>query len=160
MDKVIQIITTGGTIDKVKNESGELGFGKDHIEDMLKQANITVKYQIDKLMQKDSLDMTEADRDTILKECHHDKQEKIIITHGTDTMTQTAKYLSCMKHKTVVLTGAMIPYSEPNSDALFNLGAAFIAVQHLPHGVYIAMNGKVFSIECQKNKDLGVFEEE
>jgi L-asparaginase len=108
----------------------------------------------------DSLDMTEEDRQIILEYCKRTKEDKIVITHGTDTMVETAKELSKIKDKTIILTGAMIPYQFGSSDGLFNLGAALAFVQTLPHGVYIAMNGKYFNGDnVKKNTDIGEFEE-
>ena len=132
---VIRILTTGGTFDKKYNE-------------------------IDRVMMIDSLDMTEKDRLMIAEKCLETPEARIVITHGTDTMVDTARILAgSVKEKTIVLTGAMIPYSFGNSDGMFNLGSVISFVQLLPHGVYIAMNGECFTWDnVQKNRELGRFE--
>lgn len=142
----IRIIITGGTIDKIYDPKDQrFEFRKTHIKSMLKEGRYLENVVIDKLMLKDSLSMTDKDRLKILYECKRSMQSKIVITHGTDTMTKTAKVLGKnMKNKTVILTGAMEPASLDKTDALFNLGGAIIAVQQLKHGVYIVMNGRVF----------------
>ena len=157
----IKLIVTGGTIDKVYNESnGELAFSGTHINEMLGQARCEVPVSIKNLMLIDSLDMVDKDRQEILSECENSKESKIVITHGTDTMTETAEKLGkSIKDKTIVLLGAMIPFSLKESDALFNLGCAIIAVQCLQPDVYIAMNGKIFTWgNVNKNKEKGIFE--
>jgi L-asparaginase len=156
----IKLFSTGGTIAKRYDElSGELLFDKEHIQKMLSQGRCTAKIEAVPLMIKDSLEMNEHDRDIIFKACKETTKEKIIITHGTDTMVESAKILSTIKDKTIVFTGAMIPYAFKNSDALFNISAAITAVQILPAGIYICMNGKVFSWEnVTKNKKKGIFE--
>lgn len=162
----INIFITGGTIDSQYNElNGKLIYTRtspsSHLDGMLKVARCTAEIETEILMLKDSLEMTDSDRTKILQKCEERKGDKIIITHGTDTMVETAKVLGeNVKNKTIVLLGAMIPYSFGNSDSLFNLGCAISAVQLLPKGVYITMNGKIFPFNnVRKNRTLGVFEE-
>ncbi len=144
---MLKILITGGTLDKEYNPlNGELVYGKTHVEEMLKQANHKTDVVLEEVMLLDSLDMTEAQRQEILQRCKDSKEDKIIITHGTDTMVETAKLLGeNIKDKTIVLTGSMVPYRFKDSDTLFNLGSAFTAVQTLTGGVFIAMQGKVFT---------------
>jgi L-asparaginase len=156
----IKILITGGTIDKMYNHlNGELIFTKSNLPEMLKQARCTLKVKMQTLLLKDSLDMNDDDREKILRACRNCTEDKIVITHGTDTMPETAKVLGKgIKNKTIVLLGAMIPYSFGNSDALFNLGCAISAVQCLQQGVYISMNGNIFSCDnVKKNKEKGEF---
>jgi L-asparaginase len=158
----IRIFVTGGTFDKEYNElNGSLFFKDTHIHEMLKLGRSKAPIEIRTLMMMDSIDMTEDDRDLIASNCLKSEFEKIIITHGTDTMVETAKVIAeKVKDKTIILTGAMIPYKFGSSDGLFNLGAAIAYVQTLPHGVYIAMNGRYFNWDnCRKNKVIGEFEE-
>ena len=157
----IKIFVTGGTFDKEYNEiSGELYFNNTHVREILDLGRAQVDVKIKELMLLDSLDMTNQHRITILENCIQTNDEKIIITHGTDTMVKTAKYLAKANlKKTIVLTGAMIPYKFGSSDGLFNLGCALAFVQSLKSGVYIAMNGKVFDWDkVVKNKTTGKFE--
>lgn len=157
----IRLFITGGTIDKSYHmQSGHLHFVDSHIPAMLAEGRCKADYELDKILLKDSLEMTESDRLLIAQKCQQAEQCKIIITHGTDTMIDTARFLSeQITDKTIVLTGAMIPYVFNKSDSLFNLGTAFAAVQTLPFGVYIAMNGCIFNAhEVIKNRDDGVFE--
>jgi L-asparaginase len=158
-NKKIDLIITGGTISKVYNElTGELVCDASHIHDILEIGRSKVDINIKTLMLKDSLDMDENDREMILTTCNHSSSH-IIITHGTDTIVQSAKKLSSIRDKTIVLTGAMIPYAFKNSDAVFNLGVAVGAVSVLNSGVYICMNGKIFEWDgVVKNKELGIFE--
>jgi len=159
---IIKIFVTGGTFDKEYNElNGELFFKETHLYEMLKLGRCRLEFDITTLMMIDSLDMTDSDRDIILENCISAKEKKIVITHGTDTMVETARVIAgSVKDKTIVLTGAMIPYKFGSSDGLFNLGSALAFVQTLPHGVYIAMNGKYFNWDnVRKNKMTGVFEE-
>ena len=156
----IRIFVTGGTFDKEYDEiNGNLYFKKTHIREMLDLGRSKIDINISTLMMKDSLEMKNEDRALILDNCLKAKEDKIIITHGTDTMVETAKSIASRKlNKTVVLTGAMIPYKFGSSDGLFNLGAAIGFVQSLNHGVYIAMNGKYFNHdEVEKNNDIGEF---
>ncbi len=158
----IKILITGGTFDKEYDEiNGTLYFKDTHVPEMLKLGRCRLDIQIRTVMMIDSLDMTEADRQLILENCKKSPEKKIVITHGTDTMVETAKVLGeNIKGKTIVLTGAMIPYAFGSSDGLFNLGSALSFVQALPHGVYIAMNGKYFTWDnVRKNRERGVFEE-
>jgi len=158
----IKIFVTGGTFDKEYNElEGTLFFKETHVHEMLKLARSKLKIDISTLMMIDSLDMTDADRKIILERCKKTKEDKILITHGTDTMIETAKVLAgSIKNKTIVLTGAMIPYKFGSSDGLFNLGSSLAFVQTLPQGVYISMNGKYFRWDnIKKNKQTGMFEE-
>jgi len=158
----IKVFITGGTIDKEYNPvTGELTFAKSHLTNMLNQVRCRVKVVLEEIMLKDSLQMRSEDREEILKRCVACPENRIIITHGTDTMVETAGVLGKnLKGKTVVLVGAFIPYAFGASDALFNLGCAFSAVQILPEGVYITMNGKVFPWDhVRKNRESGEFEE-
>lgn len=158
----IKLFSTGGTIAKRYDElTGELVMDTQHIESMLKQGRCNRELlSITSLMLKDSLDMNSLDREEIKKACNETKVHQIIITHGTDTMVESAKMLSSITDKTIILTGAMIPYAFKFSDALFNLASAITAVQTLPYGIYIAMNGKIFSWDnVDKNKREGIFEE-
>jgi L-asparaginase len=158
----IRIFITGGTFDKEYNElNGELFFKDTHIPELLKLGRSRVPVNIRTLMMIDSLEMTDNDRHLIAENCLKSEEDKIIITHGTDTMAETAKLLAeKIKNKTIVLTGAMIPYKFGSSDGLFNMGSALAFVQSLQHGVYIAMNGRYFHWDnVRKNKQTGEFEE-
>jgi len=158
----IRIFVTGGTFDKEYNElNGELYFKNTHLQDLLEMGRSKVAVVITTLMLIDSLEMTDKDREAILQQCISCSEDKIIITHGTDTMTVTAKLLAeKIKDKTIVLTGAMIPIKFGSSDGLFNLGSALAFVQTLPAGIYIAMNGRYFhSDNVRKNRETGVFEQ-
>jgi len=158
----IKIFVTGGTFDKEYDEiKGILFFNKTHLSEVLKIGRCKLKVDIKTLMMKDSLEMTNEDRKIILENCKKTKEDKILITHGTDAMVETAKMLAnSIKDKTIVLTGAMVPYKFGSSDGIFNLGSSLAFVQTLPHGVYIAMNGKYFCWNnIRKNKETGVFEE-
>lgn len=159
---VTRIFVTGGTFDKEYNElDGKLFFKDTHLAEMLELGRCKVEIDIRTLMMVDSLEMTDLDRQIILDHCRRAKEQKIVITHGTDTMEVTARVLGeALTGKTIVLTGAMIPYKFGSSDGLFNLGSALAFVQSLPHGVYIAMNGKCFRWNnVRKNKRTGIFEE-
>lgn len=158
----IRIFVTGGTFDKEYNElDGKLFFKDTHLPEMLKLGRCEVDVEIRTLMMIDSLEMNDADRRIILDQCLQSKEEKIIVTHGTDTMEETARILGKgVQGKTIVLTGAMVPYKFGSSDGLFNLGSALAFVQTLPPGVYIAMNGKYFLWNnVRKNRKTGEFEE-
>lgn len=158
----IRILITGGTFDKEYNEiTGELFFKDTHMQEMLKLGRCRMEVDVKTLMMIDSLDMKDEDRALIAEECIQADEDRIIITHGTDTMADTAYYLaSKVKDKTIVLTGAMIPYKFGSSDGLFNLGSAMAFVQTLPIGVYVAMNGKYFNWDnVRKNRETGRFEE-
>ncbi len=158
----IRIFVTGGTFDKEYNElTGELYFKDTHIPQMLRLGRCRVPAEIRTLMMIDSRNMTDEDRELIARNCIKTPEARIVITHGTDTMVETAKYLAeRVKNKTIVLTGAMVPYTFGSSDGMFNLGCALAFVQVLPPGVYIAMNGRYFTHDnVRKNKKTGEFEE-
>lgn len=158
----IRIFITGGTFDKEYNElTGELYFKDTHMSELLEKGRNKVPVEIRTLMMVDSLEMSEQDRELIAHQCNQCEEKQIVITHGTDTMSETAKVLAeKVKDKTIVLTGAMIPIKFGSSDGLFNLGSAIAFAQSLPHGVYIAMNGRYFYWNnVRKNKQTGVFEE-
>jgi L-asparaginase len=158
----VRIFVTGGTFDKEYNElNGQLFFKDTHIQEILKLGRSKLNLELRTLMLIDSLEMTDADRDLIADNCNRCDEDRIVITHGTDTMTETAKVLAeKVKGKTIVITGAMIPYKFGSSDGLFNLGGALAFAQTLPSGVYIAMNGRYFDWNnCRKDKQNGIFEE-
>ncbi len=158
----IKIFVTGGTFDKEYNEiTGELFFKDTHLPELLALGRCSIEVDVVTLMMIDSLDMSGADREIIAENCIKTNENRILITHGTDTMVNTARILAeKVKDKTIVLAGAMIPYKFGSSDGLFNLGSALSFVQILPAGVYIAMNGRYFSWDnCRKNKKTGKFEE-
>ena len=157
----LSIIATGGTFDKHYDEiKGELVFGSSHLPDALLRARISQSVTLTALPFLDSLDMQDADRQRILDACQSASDATIVVIHGTDTMPETAQVLGMAKlAKTVVLTGAMIPYEIDGSDALFNLGFACGVAQTLPPGVYVAMNAQVFAWnKVRKNRAAGVFE--
>ena len=157
----IRVFITGGTFDKTYDEiSGRLLFKDTRIHEMLQLGRCRLDVAVRTLMMVDSLDMTDGDRQLVLQNCRSAAEERIVITHGTDTMTDTARVLGeAGIEKTIVLTGAMVPYAFGSSDGLFNLGSALSFVQALPHGVYVAMNGRCFPWDdVVKNRDLGVFE--
>lgn len=158
----IKILITGGTFDKEYDEiNGRLYFKDTHVPEILKLGRSNLKVQVSTLMMIDSLEMTDADRSLIISHCSQCEEDRIVITHGTDTMAITAQALGEAKlNKTIVLTGAMVPYKFGSSDGLFNMGSALAFVQTLPKGVYVVMNGRYF--ECnkvRKNKASGFFEE-
>ena len=160
---MIRILVTGGTFDKEYDEvRGRLFFKDTHIHEMLAKGRSRVPVSIRTLMMIDSLEMTDADRALVVEQCRQSDEDRLVVTHGTDTMVETAAVLAKGlegSDRTVVLTGAMIPFAFGSSDGLFNLGSALSFVQVLPAGVYVAMNGKVFAWDCvRKNKDRGVFE--
>ena len=161
---MIRIFVTGGTFDKQYNElTGTLAFTKTHLPEMLRLGRSRVDVAVETLMMIDSLDMTAADRARIVDRCRRATETHILITHGTDTMVETAHALATSipppTEKTIVLTGAMVPYAFGSSDGLFNLGSALSFVQVLPPGVYVAMNGRYFPWDrVRKNKETGVFE--
>jgi len=158
----IKIFLTGGTFDKEYNElDGSLFFKDTHLPEMLTFGRNRVPVDIRTLMMIDSLDMNDADRETIAQNVIKVDDDKIIITHGTDTIVETAQVIAGkVKGKTIVLVGALIPYKFGSSDGLFNLGAALAFAQTLPDGVYITMNGRYFTHDnCRKNKKTGEFEE-
>ncbi len=158
----VRILVTGGTFDKEYDEiTGKLYFKDTHMKEILELGRSKLEVNITTLMLIDSLQMTAKDRLLILENCQRVKENQIVITHGTDTMTQTAKVLADARiQKTIVLTGAMIPYKFGSSDGLFNFGGALAFAQALPKGVYIAMNGRYFNWDrVRKNRDTGAFEE-
>ncbi len=158
---MIQILVTGGTFDKEYNElDGSLYFKETHLQEMLEKGRSRLDLQIETLFMKDSLEFTENERAKIQQACAKASSDRILITHGTDTMTQTAEFLANqISAKTIVLTGAMIPYKFGSSDGMFNLGSALAFVQILPPGVYISMNGKIFEAgNVRKNLSKGEFE--
>ena len=158
---MIRIVVTGGTFDKTYDEiSGRLSFGSTHLPEMLRLGRSRVDTTIEMLMMIDSLDMTDADRARIVESCVRCAEHRIVITHGTDTMVETARAVAQgVSGKTVVLTGAMVPYAFGSSDGLFNLGSALSFAEVLPPGVYIAMNGQHFLWDrVRKNREAGVFE--
>jgi L-asparaginase len=158
----IRILVTGGTFDKEYNErTGQLYFKDTHLPEMLRLGRSRVEVTIRTVMMIDSLEMTDMDRALIVQNCVQSSEDRIVITHGTDTMTDTAEAIAgAVSGKTVVLTGAMIPLAFGSSDGLFNLGSALSFTQALPPGVYIAMNGKCFAWDrVRKNRERGEFEE-
>lgn len=157
----IHFIATGGTFEKHYNElDGELVFVQTHLPAMLERARVTVPYTFETVFLLDSLDMQDSHRQAVLEACRGSDADRIVIVHGTDTMRETAEVLGrAGLGKTLVLTGAMVPYEFEGSDAFFNLGAAVSAVQLLPEGVYIMMNGRVFDWDhVKKNRQVGKFE--
>lgn len=157
----IRILVTGGTFDKEYNElTGELYFKDTHLQEMLSLGRNQTDVNVDTLFMMDSLQMLDKHRQEIAKHCIEVPEEHIVITHGTDTMAETAAVLDkLVKGKTIVLTGAMVPYKFGSSDGLFNLGSALAFVQTLPKGVYVAMNGRYFPAgKVRKNKASGMFE--
>ncbi len=159
---IIKVFVTGGTFDKEYNEiEGKLYFKDTHVSEMLSLGRCKVEIDLQTLMLKDSLDLSDADRQHIIDQCRKTRAEKIVITHGTDTMELTARALGkAALGKTVILTGAMIPYKFGSSDGLFNLGSALAFAETLPADVFIAMNGRYFHWDnVRKNKKTGEFEE-
>lgn len=159
--KDITILTTGGTIDKIYFDAkSEYEVGPPNVERLLGELNLNLSYKIISLFRKDSLDVTDEDRQTIRKAVQETKSQKIIITHGTDTMAETARALIGIESKTIVLTGALEPALFKTSDAIFNVGCALGAVQSLEPGIYIAMNGAIFNADnVRKNLERNMFEE-
>lgn len=158
----IRIFITGGTFDKEYNEiTGQLYFNDTHLHDLLEMGRNKVPVEIRTLMMIDSLEMTAEDRELIAHQCRQCEEDRIVITHGTDTMAETARVLAeKIADKTIVLTGAMIPIKFGSSDGLFNLGSSLAFAQSLQPGVYVAMNGRCFTWDnVQKNKETGIFEE-
>ena len=157
----LRILITGGTFDKHYDAiRGELTFKESHLPNILKQSRVTLPIAIEGCLFKDSLQMNDEDRSQILTACDRAVEKQIVVVHGTDTMVETAKKLGAAGlPKTIVLTGAMVPYAITESDALFNLGFALAVAQCSPPGVYVAMNGQVWPWnKAHKNKMLGVFE--
>lgn len=161
MSEPIRLFVTGGTFDKEYDEiHGTLEFRDTHLPEMLELGRARLDVRVRTLMMIDSLEMTDADRAAIAKNCADVPETHIVITHGTDTMVETARVLAeRVAGKTIVLTGAMIPIAFGSSDGLFNLGGALALVQVLPPGVFITMNGRIFEWDAvRKNRDTGVFE--
>ena len=159
---MVRIVVTGGTFDKTYDEiGGRLSFRETHLPEMLRLGRSRVEVTVTSLMMIDSLDMTDADRARIAQVCVEATESRIVVTHGTDTMVETAAAIAGRAAgKTVVLTGAMIPYAFGSSDGRFNLGSALSLAQALAPGVYIAMNGRFFQWDrVRKNRETGVFEE-
>ena len=158
---MIRIFVTGGTFDKTYDEiTGRLTFGDTHLGEMLRLGRSRVEVSVRTLMMIDSLEMTDEDRQIIVHNCEQCDEARIVVTHGTDTIVDTAAALARVPGKTIVLTGAMVPYAFGSSDGLFNLGSALSFAQVLPPGVYIAMNGRHFAWDrVRKNRETGVFEE-
>ncbi|MEX0893196.1 MAG: asparaginase domain-containing protein [Gemmatimonadota bacterium] len=157
----IRVFVTGGTFDKEYDEvRGSLFFRDTHLPEMLRLARCRLDVQVRTLMMIDSLEMTDEDRATIVDHCRRCEETQVVVTHGTDTMVETARALAAgIEGKTVVLTGAMIPFAFGSSDGLFNLGSALSFAQSLPPGVYVAMNGLWFPWDgVRKNRELGIFE--
>ncbi len=160
-DESILVIVTGGTFDKHYDEiRGELTFRETHLPEILKQVRVTLPIRVETNQLIDSLQMQDENRTSVLEACRRAEERRIVITHGTDTMAKTAALLGAAAlGKTIVLTGAMVPFKVQDSDSLFNFGTAVSAVQLLPQGVYIAMNGRFFIWDrVRKNRDLGIFE--
>ena len=161
-NEAIRLLITGGTFDKEYDEiAGKLYFKDTHVKEMLSLGRCHLKLEIRTLMMVDSLEMTDTDRNIIVEQCRATPEKRIVITHGTDTMATTAEVLAAQVHgKTIVLTGAMVPYKFGSSDGLFNLGSALAFAQTLPHGVYVVMNGHSFRAgHVRKNRETGIFEE-
>jgi L-asparaginase len=159
---MIRILVTGGTFDKEYDEvRGRLFFKDTHVQEMLDKGRSRVPVSIRTLMMIDSLEMTDADRALVVEQCRQSEVDRIVVTHGTDTMVETGRAIAAagLAGKTVVLTGAMIPYAFGSSDGLFNLGSALSFAQVLPPGVYVAMNGQCFPWDqVRKNRDTATFE--
>lgn len=157
----IKIFTTGGTIDKIYfDKKSKYEVGDPQAGGVLERANVSFEYEVESILRQDSLDLTDDDRQVIRKAVESAFEEKIVITHGTDTMIETAKVLEGLLGKTIVMTGSMYPAQFRDSDAVFNLGCAVTAVQTLQPGVYIAMNGCIFDpTTSRKNMEMNRFEE-
>jgi len=158
----LRILVTGGTFDKDYHElEGRLFFRETHVQEMLRLGRSRLAISIETLMLIDSLEMTDAQRGQILAACREASEERIVVTHGTDTMEHTARAIGASSlQKTIVLTGAMVPYTFGSSDGLFNLGSALAFAQSLPFGTYVAMNGRCLRWDrVHKNRSTGVFEE-
>jgi len=157
---MLLVLTTGGTIDKVYfDASSEYEIGEPTVPIVFRESGVTLEWRLEPLLRKDSLEMTDADRVEIRRACAEAAEDKILITHGTDTMSLTAEALTDLPNKTIVLTGALAPARFRVTDAIFNLGLALGAVQSLPPGVYLAMNGTIFPAgKVRKNREAGRFE--
>jgi L-asparaginase len=157
----VKIFTTGGTIDKVYfDRKSDYQVGDPQAGGVLERANVSLEYEVESILRKDSLDLTDEDRDLIRRAIEADPAERIVVTHGTDTMIETARALIDVPGKTIVMTGSMYPAQFRDSDAVFNIGCAIAAVQVLPHGVHLACNGRVFDPRrVRKNVEMNRFEE-
>jgi L-asparaginase len=160
-DPKIKVLACGGTIDKVYFDAkSDYEVGEPQILTILRESNVSINYDIESIVRKDSLEMDDKDRSEICRAVEASDSKRILITHGTDTMIETAKRLDDIPGRTIVLTGAMEPARFRDTDAVFNIGCAVAAVQTLPPGVYIVMNGRVFDPhKTRKNVADGVFEE-
>ena len=161
-DSGLRILVTGGTFDKDYHElEGRLFFRQTHVPEMLRLGRSRLAVELEELMLIDSLEMQDEHRARVLEACRRARESRLVVTHGTDTMELTARTLGAAAlAKTIVLTGAMVPYTFGSSDGLFNLGSALAFAQTLPHGTYVAMNGRCFPWDnVRKNKGSGVFEE-
>lgn len=158
--KKIKFLITGGTIDKIYSEyKGDLSYTVSNIDHIIKQSRMTVDYSIQTITLKDSLDLNASDRIYMREYCKTVEDECIIVIHGTDTIVDTAKALSTLKDKTIILTGSIIPYVVANSDAMFNIGCAIAYSQSLQHGTYVVMNGIAFDVlNVVKNKETQQFQ--
>ena len=157
----IKIYTTGGTIDKIYfDQKSEYQVGDPQAKGVLERANVVLNYEVESILKKDSLDFTDADREFVREIIASSGEDRIVITHGTDTMVETAKSLKSISGKTIVMTGSMYPAQFRDSDAVFNIGCAVTAAQILDPGIYIVMNGRIFNPDLvQKNIELNKFEE-
>ncbi len=157
----IKIFTTGGTIDKIYfDQKSEYQVGDPQARGVLEKANVVVDYEVESILKKDSLNLTDSDLELIRTKVESTPYDKIIVTHGTDTMINTARVLETVEGKTIVMTGSMYPAQFKESDAVFNIGCAIISVQILDPGVYIAMNGRIFNPRyARKNVERNRFEE-
>lgn len=156
----VKIFTTGGTIDKTYFDAkSSYQIGDPQIVEILQDANVGIEYEVDVLMRKDSLELTDDDREEIVRRVSGETCSRILITHGTDTMVETARALQPAGDKTIVLVGSLSPARFKNSDAEFNIGFALAAVQSVPAGIYIAMNGRIFEADhVRKNREANRFE--
>jgi L-asparaginase len=157
----IRVLVTGGTFDKEYNElTGALYFRDTHVREKLRLGRCQLDLEVRVLMMIDSTVMTDVDRELILRSCTDASDERVVVTHGTDTLSDTARFLGeRVQDQTIILTGAMVPYTFGSSDGLFNLGSALAFVQTLPHGVYVVMNGRCFDWhDVKKNRSTGHFE--
>lgn len=159
MNEHCLIITTGGTIDKVYfDELSSYAVGSPQIEEVLRQAHVTAHFRVLALMRKDSLELTDADRALLRSAIDNAPEQRVLVTHGTDTMTQTGTFLHGIPNKTIVLTGALLPARFRDNDAIFNIGFAFAAAQTLPTGVFIAINGEIYDpTKVRKDRNLNRF---
>lgn len=160
-DMKIKIFTAGGTIDKVYfDKKSKYEVGEPQIQEILEEANVTFQYEVESILKKDSLDLSDNDRQLIYDKIDSDDSQYILVTHGTDTMIKTAEKLQTIPNKVIVLTGAVEPARSKSSDAPLNIGSAIAALQLLPPGVYLALNGRIFYPDkVKKNMELNRFEE-